>query len=54
MSHDGAGNLTQLLAPNGGKQTWAYDSAGRTTSTSWFAGSTVLFSPWSRVGERDE
>ncbi|HVC79789.1 MAG TPA: RHS repeat-associated core domain-containing protein [Chloroflexota bacterium] len=43
LSHNGAGDLTTLLAPNGGQQTWSYDTAGRVTGTSWISGTTSLF-----------
>jgi len=43
LSHNGAGDLTTLLAPNGGQATWSYDPAGRITGTTWISGTTSLF-----------
>jgi len=43
VSHNGAGDPTTLLAPNGGQESWSYDGAGRVTGTSWFTGTTGLF-----------
>jgi YD repeat-containing protein len=38
VTHNGAGDLTTLSAPNGGEQTWRYDDAGRITGTTWISG----------------
>ncbi len=43
IGHNGAGDVTTLIAPNGGEQTWGYDGAGRITGTTWLTGTTSLF-----------